>query len=611
MSMVGAASPAQTGRRRPSAARELIALLRPHHWGLLVILALVLGTALLALVPPVLVRWIVDDHLSVKQPSGLLLLALLYLGATAGGQLTAAASSYLVSRVAQDALHGLRMRLFTHVQELPASYFDRTSIGDVISRCTADVETLNQLFSTGVANLITSLLLLATLGVTMVVLSLPLFLVTLVILPPMVIITRYFQVQIRQAQRAERIAVGQINTSLQETLSGVEVVQAYGREEALVARFRRALFAQVIAFNRGNNYNALYPPIAALIAAAATAVLLWSGTFSIFARFSITLGTLTAYVLLFQRFFTPITDLANQWQTVQTAIAGSERIFQVLAEPTEENLLIDGSEPQARIGPTADLSRAPAALLRDVTFGYLPGQPVLVHINLRVERGEHVALIGRTGAGKSSTLHLLSGLYEPWSGEVRVAGLNPRLLTADDRRRVVGVVSQTSHLFSATVLDNLTLFDESAGRAVVEGAAALSGADAFIRNLPDGYDTILRGVGRGAGAQLSAGQQQLLALTRVLVWEPYLVMLDEATAAVDGVTDATFRAALRHVTAERGWGVLTVAHRLSTAREADRIVVLEEGRIIEEGSPEELAHTNGYFASMLALEEAGWDWRAH
>ena len=234
-----------------------------------------------------------------------------------------------------------------------------------------------------------------------------------------------------------------------------------------------------------------------------------------------------------------------------------------------------------------------------------PDRPVLRGVSLAARSGEHIVLVGRTGAGKSSILHLLGGLYTPWSGTVRVAGTDPTGLSDAARRRVLGVVLQVVHLFRGTVFDNLTLGDRSVSREAVQRAAAIAGADAFIRALPQGYDTLL-----GSGMQLSAGQRQLLALTRALVWDPAVLLLDEATAAVDSASEAAFRAALRTAVLGCGRAVLTVAHRLATAQEADRVLVLEAGQIVEEGAPEELIRRGGRFAALLELEAAGWGWQA-
>jgi ATP-binding cassette subfamily B protein len=244
-----------------------------------------------------------------------------------------------------------------------------------------------------------------------------------------------------------------------------------------------------------------------------------------------------------------------------------------------------------------------------ITFGYAPGAPVLHEVSLAVHPGEHVVVIGRTGAGKTSLLALLAGLYTPWTGHVHVAGYDPRTLDDTARRAILGFVPQTVHLFSGTVHDNLTLGDETITTEQARHASTLAGADRFIRALPDGYDTILSDSGRGTGVQLSAGQRQLLALARALATKPAGLLLDEATAVIDGASDAAFRAALHEHVLTAGTAVLTVAHRLATAREADRVLVMARGRIIEHGTPSELLTTGGRFATMTALENAGWDWQ--
>jgi ATP-binding cassette subfamily B protein len=346
-----------------------------------------------------------------------------------------------------------------------------------------------------------------------------------------------------------------------------------------------------------------------ILSALATALVLWVGVAGqgLLASLDISLGTLTAFVLLLQRFFVPIMSLGNEWQTVQAALAGLERIFQVLTLPSEEPASESLHQPPYRKGyALRRRSRASNAAIemRQVHFGYLPNHPVLHGVCLTVQPGEHIVLVGRTGAGKSSILHLLGGLYTPWSGMVRVAGADPTLLTDGERRRVLGVVLQVVQLFHGTVFDNLTLGDASVPHQAVQRAAAIAGADAFIQALPQGYDTLL-----GSGLLLSAGQRQLLALSRALVWDPAVLLLDEATAAVDSASEAAFRAALRAAVLDCGRTVLTVAHRLATAQEADRVLVLEAGQIVEEGPPEALMRRGGRFAALLELESAGWNWQ--
>jgi ATP-binding cassette subfamily B protein len=584
---------------RQVAWEQLASILRPWRGALILVAIGVLLAKVLDLAPPLLIQRIVDHHLTPGQPDGLLLLGVLYLGATVAAQLLNFVAVYLIAVAAQGALHALRVRLVDHLHRLPLSYYDRTPLGDVISRCTADVETVDTLFSTGVITLVANLVRLLTAAVAMVALSHPLTLIALLVVPPLVVITRFFQVRVRSAERRGRRAFGLLNTHLQETFGGVEVIRAFDREVTFVARFRVALREALAAYNRSTVYSALYSPIMALLSALAIALLLWLGAGAGAASWGITIGTLTAFVLLFQRFFEPITTLGDDWQTVQSALSGVERIFEVLALPAEARPVTQLAEYQHT-----------AIAIRNLVFGYLPDRPVLRGVSFTVRGGEHVALVGRTGAGKSSMVHVIAGLYAPWSGTVEVAGRDPHSLSDDDRRRVVAVVPQLVQLFSGTVRDNLTLGDESVSDAALARATAIAGAADFIAALPQGYDTVLSGSGRGGGVQLSSGQRQLLALARALVSNPAVLLLDEATAAIDSASDAALWIALRADGAGQRRGVLTVAHRLTTARAADRVIVVEAGRIVEEGPPEELVRRGGQFAALVELEAAGWDWQA-
>jgi ATP-binding cassette, subfamily B, multidrug efflux pump len=510
--------------------------------------------------------------------------------------------NYLAATIAQGVLSDLRIRLFAHFQRMSINRLDRMEVGDIVSRCTADVETLDVVFSSGISVLIANLVRLLTLTIGMLVLSPALTLVAALVAPPLVITLRFLQVRVRQAERATRIAVAALTARLQEGLRGLEVVRAFGREPEAVDGFRQVLGSALGASNLATRYSALYTPVTAILAALAVAALLWAGTRETFAAFGISLGTLTAFLILLQRAFQPITALGEEWQTVQAAMAGAERVFATLALDTTDGATV------ATLAAKED--GRPPIRLDDVVFGYADGPAVLHGISLTVNPGEHVALVGRTGAGKTSALQLLAGLYAPRTGTVRIAGRDPARLAESERRKLLGVVPQVVQLFSGTVFENLTLADSSVPEAAVREAARIAGADAFVRALPMGYDTMLSSQSGGRGTQISAGQQQLLALARALVHRPTVLLLDEATAAIDSVSDATFRAALRESVLTRGCAVLTIAHRLSTAAEADRVVVLDNGRIVEEGPPSDLAARPGRFAALLELEAAGWDWRS-
>ncbi len=581
--MSGAALGAGTAPAAHRATRDALGpVLRPWR-GVLALIGLSLVAArTLDLAPALVVQRVVDAHLTPGRADGLLALGLLYLGAVVAAQAVNFVAVYLTALVAQDALRALRVRLAAHLQRLPLGYYDRTPLGDVISRCTADVETVDTLFSTGAVTMVGNLVRLVTALGALLFLSPPLTLVALLTVPPLVLLTRFFQVRVRAAERAD-------------------VVRAFGRAATFVARCRLALRDALLASNRSTLYSSLYTPLTTLLAAAATALLLWAGTAGFTAAWGVSIGTLTAFVLVFGRFFEPITALGDDWQTVQGALAGIERIVQVLALPAEK--------PAAGPPDAPDAPAAGGLAVRDVVFGYAPGRPVVHGASFAVRPGEQVALVGRTGAGKTSLVQLVAGLYPVWSGTVAVGGRDPRALTDDERRGVVAVVPQQVQLFTGTVRENLTLGDPTIAPTAVERAVALAGAAALVAGLPDGYDTLLRGAGRGAGVQLSAGQRQLLARARALVGDPAILLLDEATVAIDGASDAALWAALRADVRGQRRAVLTVAHRLATARAADRVIVIDAGRVIEEGSPDDLIRRGGRFAALVELEAAGWDWQ--
>ena len=585
---------------RSTTRQQLLVILAPRKLRILVIAITILTGAGLELVPPLVLKQIIDNHLTPGNPQGIWGLAFVYLASVVGVQSLGFLTSYMTALTAQGALNDLRVRLYKHLQHLPIQYYDQNPLGDIISRCTADVDTLDTLFSSGVAGLVTDLVRLVTVSFAMIALSPILALISALVVPPLLWITNAFRVRIRDAERKNRIAVGLLNTHLQETFGGVEVIRAFGREPVIVARFRRVLEKTLKAYNLSAKFSALYTPIMQILMAIAITLLLWGGAQAGIQKVEISLGTLTAFVLLFKRFFDPITSVGEEWQTVQSALSGAERIFQVLDLPVEEEAM---SKSGTHIKPTGGI------LVSNMTFGYFEDQPVLNHVTLNVAPGEHVALVGRTGAGKSSILNLLGGLYTPWQGVIQVAGLDPHQIPEIERRRFIGVVPQAVQLFSGSVLENLTLGDPDVPEEAVERAVQIAGVEGLIQSLPKGYDTQISS-GAGEGVQLSSGQRQMLSLARALIWDPAVLLFDEATSAIDSASEAAFRQALLAETSRHQRAILTVAHRLSTAREADRVIVLENGRILETGTPAELIHKGGRFAALLEMEAAGWDWRA-
>lgn len=571
------------------------------------VVASVLAGAGLSLLPPLILRQVIDNNLALGKAEGLFLLALAYLGATASVHLTTFLSSYASSWAAQGALQRLRVRLFEHLQRLPMSYYDHTPTGDVISRCTADIDTIDTLFSSGVIGLLAELVTLIVTLAAMVALSPVLSLATVLCLPLLVIVTRRFRVLMRKTQRTVRTEVGSLNSRLQEYLTRFEVIRAFGWEFRVLKRFRETLSRVLRARNRSIAYGSVYDPLLKIFQAVLVAGFLILGTSPALTTIHVSIGTLTAFILLFDRFFGPLISIGNEWQVVQEALAGLERILEVLLLPADDRRQ---EEPAGKTSAAVSRDGDTVVEVNHVTFGYLETRPVLQDVSLQVSRGRHLAVVGRTGAGKSTLFHLLGGLYQPWTGTIRILNCDPGQITPEERRRMLGPVPQEVWLFGASIADNLTLGDQEIPREAVERACHISGVDSFVFNLPHGYDTILGEAEEGGGTNISAGQRQLVALARALVSDPAVLLLDEATAAVDSATESAFKRALKSQLKDGHGAVITIAHRLSTAVEADHIVVMEGGRIVEEGAPSDLLRRGGHFANLWELENAGWSWRA-
>jgi ATP-binding cassette subfamily B multidrug efflux pump len=600
VSLAAAASAKGAAARRsdpPSFWAQVRALARPYRRHLALVAVFVTAAALAGVVPPLVIRHIIDRNLLPRRSAGLLGAGLVYLTAVVGVAAFAYAYGYVAAVVAQKAIASLRIRLFAHVTRLPVSYLDRTPVGEVISRATADVETIDTLFTDGVVTLVGQLVSLAATAIAMVAVSPVLSGVSLVVVPPLVAVSRWLQIRVRDAERQTRVAIGGLNAQLSETVGGAETIRAFGRETSFVARFRGTLLETLAAQESSVRYNAFFTPVTSLLSALVIGALLWVGAGGLLRSFGFDLGTIVAFILLFQGFFAPIVALGDRWNSVQAAIAGAERVFEVLNLPAEQ-------PPQAQ-----PETGSRGIVVSDVSFAYQPGRTVLRNVSFVVRPGERVAVVGRTGAGKSTLLALLGGLYRPNSGEIFVSGRDPRGLTEAQRRRVLGVVPQEVQLLSGSIRENLVMGDSSIGEDAIDRVVPLVGLDRILAGMPDGLDTVVADPGGGSGGVvLSAGQRQLVALARAVIAEPEVLLLDEATAAVDPGSDAAFRAALVRTAWARNCAVVTVAHRISTARDSDRVVVLDAGRIVEQGIPAELIAAGGLFAALAAMDEAGWDW---
>jgi ABC-type multidrug transport system fused ATPase/permease subunit len=574
----------RTRRRLATLAR----LTAPYKTRTILSIFSLLAATATALAPPLLAKAAVDDAIGQNDLQKLNWIVAAFLLAGLANWGMSYAQTYLTGWVGERILADLRNRLFAHLQRLSLGYYERNRAGVIISRLTNDVEALDQLVTDGVTTLVQSTLTLVGTAILLFILDWRLALATLAVIPFMAIATVIFRVRSTRAYRAVRERLGLVTATLAEDIAGMRMVQAFTREDQNVRNFR-----SVAGRYRESNMqtvvlNGWYFPFVDLVSSIALAVVLGYGGHLYF-NDAVTVGTLFAFMLYVQNFFDPVQQLSQLYNTFLSATAALDKIMDVMDEEPE---VLDS--PDAKPLPHVD----GYVRFEDVRFSYRTGPEVLHGLDLDVPPGTTVALVGHTGAGKSTIAKLLARFYDPTHGRITIDGHDLRDITQASLRRQLGIVPQEGFLFAGTVTENIAFGRPDATPEQVVRAAQAVGAHEFILRLEDGYETHLQ----ERGSRLSLGQRQLIALARALLADPRILILDEATSSVDIGTERKIEEALRLLLAGRT--AFIIAHRLSTIRDADLIVVLEHGEIVEQGSHDELLQQRGLYTSLYG------DWAA-
>ena len=570
--------------RRPRRnMRRLLPYFRPYRWRVLATIALMLVVTGAALATPALAQVAIDDGITAGSVRALLVIVAVFVVIGVAGWIAGYWQAYLSSWVGNRVLLDLRRQVFRHLMRLELGHHERTPTGRSVSRLTADIEAVNQLVVEGATSLVINGLTLIGVVIILLAYDWKLAVAAFLIFPLLAVGTWWFRVRATRAYRLTRERVAVVLSVLQENLSGIRVVQAHGREEEARRRFREAN----LEYRRANmstiTVSGAYFPGVELLAALGTALILWYGGNRVLDA-DLSVGVMVAFIGYLASFFDPIQQLSQLYNTFQAAMAALEKIFGVLE-----------TDPRIADAPDAvDLPDVAGRIdLDGVSFGY-GREYVIRDVDLHVEPGTTVALVGATGAGKSTLAKLIARLYDPDEGAVRIDGIDLREVREESLRAAMGIVPQEGHLFSGTIAENVRFAHPLATDEDVRRALDAVGALAFVDDLPDGIDTDVQ----ERGARLSAGQRQLICFARALVPDPRLVVLDEATSSIDIATERRIEDALDRLL--EGRTAVIIAHRLSTIRRADVIVVVEDGRIAETGSHDDLMRAGGRYAALYA-----------
>jgi ABC-type multidrug transport system fused ATPase/permease subunit len=566
----------------PRVVRRLLGFVRPHAGKLAISLLCTVAASGLALATPYLMKVAIDDDITKGDLAGLARTAALLTAAFVAGYVATSLQRFLLSWIGQRVLATMRGDLFRKIQLLSLAYHDRHKTGVTISRVINDVGVMNDLLSQGLVTVIADVLLLGGIVVVMVAMSPRLALLAFCVLPLMVVATAIFSRKARAAFRETRSKIAAVVGGLAENLGGMRVIQAFGHEGRSHDGFDRVNRENMQANVDAMSLSFVFMPVVELLSMLATATVLWFGGRAVAAS-EVSLGVVVAFLSYVARFFQPVQELSQLYTTLQSAMAGGERVMEIL----DETPAVRDAPGAAALPPVVGRIE-----LRDVTFSYDPAKPVLRGISFVAEPGETVALVGPTGAGKTSIASLIARFYDVDQGAVLVDGVDVRSVTQRSLRSQMGIVAQDPHLFAGTIRENISFGRPAGSDDEVKAAAKLAEVHGFVSRLPRGYETLIQ----EGGVNLSVGQRQLIAVARAIFADPRILIMDEATSSVDTITEIVIQRAIERLLASRT--AIVIAHRLSTVRRASRIHVVDAGRIVESGTHQELVERGGLYAEL-------------
>ncbi len=568
--------------------KKLMSYIMRYRLSALLSILMVFMATLMFLLGPYLFGYAID-HGIVKGDKGMVIkIALLLLGVETLRALLVIVQSYNIQNIGQKVMMDLRMELFSHIQTLPVSFFDKNPVGRLVTRLTNDIAALGELFSAGIIVVIGDVFIIVGIIVTMFLLNIKLALVALCVLPVMLIISIYFGKRIKIAFREIKRKLARINSYLNENITGMKTIQLFNREKKNYETFdsinKDYLHEQV----RYVRYYALFQPVLNIMNALSVALILWYGAIRYFSN-DLTLGILVAFFAYIQGVFDPIRDIVEKYNIFQGAMASAERVFGLMKEPSENDY--DKLTP----GKGAPLQEVEGRIeFKDVWFAYNNSDYVLKELSFRIDSGQSLALVGATGSGKTSVANVLTRLYEIDRGVILLDNKNIQNIDKTQLRQIVGVISQDIFLFSGTIRDNISLFNSSSDERILEIIDEL-GLTHFINRMPQGLDTEVA----ERGSNLSAGERQFISFARILIYNPDILILDEATSNIDPVSEVLIQNAIKKITKDRS--SIIISHRLSTILSCNRILVLSKGEKVEEGTHETLMRARGLYSQLYKL----------